>query len=350
MALVVGTLGSLGVALVATEAPSVAQPACTDNWIGPTSGVQSWDSSGNWSAGAPNSGSVTCIDEAGTYTVVYDGSNGPGAVEVGGAGTGVQTLEIDAVNMATTQPNEVESGGVLDLAPTSSGNAEISGSSLTVDSGGTLTSSGSADEADIESTLDNLGAVTLGATNNHIGVDTTNQGTFTVSSGASLTASGSDFTDASGSLDVFGSFTAENIFTQSGATETGDPADIDATLIDSAGAGAFTAGGAARSKGPSPSADHDRGRFQRGGRNSSTGLIDDGSLVLAWTSGSYAAVSAGATSPGITVAASGTLTSTGTANNVQLDAPLVNQGTVTRVPLPTRATPGPSPTRGRSTS
>ena len=330
LALVVGTLGSLGVALVATETPSVAQPACTDNWVGPTSGVQSWDSSGNWSAGAPNSSSVACIDEAGTYTVVYDGSNGPGAVEVGGAGTGAQTLEIDAVNIATTQPNEVESGGVLDLAPTSSGNAEISGSSLTVDSGGTLTSSGSADEADVESTLDNLGAVTLGATNNHIGVDTTNQGTFTVSSGASLTSSGSDFTDASGSLDVFGSFTAENTFTQSGATETGNPADIDATLIDSAGTGAFTAGGGGAIEGTIPVGQ----TVTVAGSNevvgtSSTGLIDDGSLVLASTSGSYAAVSAGATSPGLTVAAGGTLTSTGTANNVQLDTPLVNQGTVT---------------------
>ena len=63
-------------------------------------------------------------------------------------------------------------------------------------------------------------------------------------SGSSFSFVGANFTDASGSLNVDGSFTADNTFIQSGATETGNPANIDGTLIDSAGTGSFTTGGA----------------------------------------------------------------------------------------------------------
>ena len=78
LALVIGALGSVGAVVVATATPSAAQLTCTDSWVGPTSGTQSWDTSANWSGGVPDGSSVACIQAAGTYTVVYEGAGRPG--------------------------------------------------------------------------------------------------------------------------------------------------------------------------------------------------------------------------------------------------------------------------------
>ncbi|MGB7051587.1 MAG: hypothetical protein WBG41_08465 [Acidimicrobiales bacterium] len=243
LALVIGALGSVGAVVVATATPSAAQLTCTDSWVGPTSGTQSWDTSANWSGGVPEGSSVACIQAAGTYTVVYEGVGGPEAVQVGGAESGIQTLEIEGANMSTTEADEVESGGVLDLAPTASADAEISGSGLTIDASGTLSSTGTSDVADIQTaSLVNQGTVSLGATNNTDDAATTNEGSFTVESGASLAAGGApSFTDASGTITNDGSFTGGNVFTQSGGDEFGDPVvlDIANPFIDSAGTGSF---------------------------------------------------------------------------------------------------------------
>ena len=165
----VTAVGAVATVAVATATPSGAQLTCTDNWVGSTSGTQSWDTSTNWSGGTPGGSSVACIQAAGTYTVVYDGTGTPAAVQVGGATSGTQTLEIDGANMATTEADQVEGGGVLDLAPTTSADAEISGSSaLTIDTSGTLTSSGASNVADIQTTsLVNQGTVSLACDEQH---------------------------------------------------------------------------------------------------------------------------------------------------------------------------------------
>ncbi len=240
----VTAVGAVATVAVATATPSGAQLTCTDNWVGPTSGTQSWDTSTNWSGGTPGGSSVACIQAAGTYTVVYDGTGTPAAVQVGGATSGTQTLEIDAANMATTEADQVEGGGVLDLAPTTSADAEISGSpALTIDTSGTLTSSGTSNVADIQTaSLVNQGTVSLGATNNTDDAATTNAGSFTVEAGSSFNATGApSFTDASGNITNDGSFTGGNVFTQSGGDESGNPVVLDiATYTDSAGTGSFT--------------------------------------------------------------------------------------------------------------
>ncbi len=244
LALAIGALGSVGVVVVATGTPSAAQLTCTDNWVGPTSGSQSWDTSANWSGGVPGGSSVACIQAAGTYTVVYDGMGTPAAVQVGGAASGIQNLEIEGANMSTTEADEVESGGVLNLAPTASADAEISGSAgLTIDASGALSSTGTSGVADIQTaSLVNQGSISLGATNNTDDAATTNEGSLTVESGASLAAGGApSFTDASGTITNDGSFTGGNVFTQSGGDESGNPVvlEIANPFIDSAGTGSF---------------------------------------------------------------------------------------------------------------
>ncbi len=331
LAATIASFGSLGVAIVATATPSAAL-TCSDNWVGPTTGTQSWNTAANWSAGLPNGSSVACIQAAGTYTVQNNGANAPAAVQVGGAASGIQTLEIDGAGFSNTQADLVESGGVLSLVPSSTADAYVADNAgLTIQSGGSLTTTGTSHNATISAPLVNQGSVTLGATSNTTGsVTISNEGSFAVSSGATFTYSGSNFTDSSGTLAVNGSFDAENTFTQSGATESGNPVNVTGTLDDSAGTGAFTAtnGGGIQGTIPVGQTVTVLGSNEVAG-TSSTGLTVDGNLVLDPTSTSDADISANSTWPGLTVAAGGVLSSNGTSHQAGLGANILNQGTVT---------------------
>ena len=230
-------------------ASPAAATTCTDNWVGPASGTANWGTSADWSAGVPNGNSVACIKKAGTYTVqATTPGEAAAAIVVGGAASGTQTLQIDGINFPVTQPSEVLKGGVLSLTPTSSGGAAISATgttiSLTIAHGGMLSSAGTSNAADIATPLlINKGTVTLAAASNEDNAGTTTDaGSFTVASGSTLTSSSTDFTHSAGKLTVHGTFDSENIFTQSGGTETGNPVVQHAgTFVDSAGTGSFIA-------------------------------------------------------------------------------------------------------------
>jgi hypothetical protein len=321
-------LGSVGVVALATASPSGAQPACTDNWIGPNTGTTNWGASASdWSSGIPNGSSVACVAEAGTYSVVFtNDAQAPDALEIGGATSGTQTVEINGANMSTGEDNEVENGGVLSLVPSASTVATLSGetNSLTVDAGGTLDSSGSSSQlAAVSVNLDNQGTTTFSATSNEIdNTTTTNEGSLTVSAGASLNETAASFTDASGTLTNDGSFIGHgSTFTQSGTTESGNPVLQDAgTFVDSAGTGSFEAYQTTL-EGIVPVGQTLTNLASPGNSNdtigtSSTGVTVDGTLVCADASGSpndtiCSLTTPNPTWPGITVAAGGTLETTG---------------------------------------
>ena len=235
----VASLGTAGVASLVAATPSGASspPACTDSWMGPTTGTTSWNaSSTNWSAGFPIATSVVCINVPGTYTVDLPSSSNASisALEVGGASSGTQTVEIDgsatSVIMSVTAESYVESGGVLTLDPATNGYAMINGTggSLDVQSGGTLSTSGSTTNPAylrVPITNESGGTVSLGASVNDQDSDTltTNDGSFSVLTNGSLTLSGSSsFTQAAGSLSVGGTLTQDGgTFTQTGGTLSG---------------------------------------------------------------------------------------------------------------------------------
>ena len=330
-------LMALATVLAVTAAPAATAsaaavpgktPACTDNWIGPTSGTSNWATSADWSAGVPNGNStIACIQKAGTYTVqATPSSGGAAAIVVGGAGSGTQTLQIDGINFPIGQPSEVLKGGVLSLTPTSSSGAAISAGStvsLTIAHGGTLSSAGtSSHAADIGTPLFiNKGTVTLAAASNTDDAGTTTDtGSFTVASGSALT-SGS-FTHSAGKLTVHGTFDADgNTFTQSGGTETGSPVVQNAgTFVDSAGTGSFIAS-QATIEGTIPAGQTLTNLASPGNSNdtigtASAGVTVDGTLTCQTTSSTICTFSApgGGTAPGITVASGGTLSTTGPGN------------------------------------
>jgi hypothetical protein len=325
-----------GVAAAAAVPAAVA--TCTDNWVGPASGTSNWATSADWSAGVPNGNSVACIKKAGTYAVqVTTPGEAAAAVQVGGAASGTQTLQIDGVNFPITSSSEVLKGGVLSLTPTSSGDADISATgttvSLTIAAGGTLSSTGASTHAAQIATplLVNKGTVTLAAASNSDSSDTTTDaGSFTVASGSTFTSSSTDFIHSAGKLTVHGTFNGENIFTQSGGTETGQPVtQHEGTFVDSAGTGSFIAY-QATIEGTIPAGQTVTNLASPGNSNDtigtdSAGVTVHGTLTCKTTSSTICSFSApdGGTAPGITVASGGTLSTTGPGNAsayVNLDA------------------------------
>ncbi len=327
LAVAIGTMGPFGVVGLATATPSSAQPTCTDNWIGPDTGTTNWGASAsNWSSGIPNGSAVACVNEAGSYTVLFNNAGQtPEALEVGGATSGTQIVEINGANMSTTQDDVIEGGGVLNLVPTSSTDADITGGAsndLTIDTGGSLTSSGASEEADIGLTLDNQGTMTFGAATNIVGGNTTtNQGSLTVLAGATVTENSATFTDASGTLTNDGTFNGENEFVQSGTTESGNPVvQHSGTFIDSAGTGSFETVASTTLDGTIPVGQTLTNLASPGNSNdtigsSSAGVTVDGTLACQTVSGTICSFSTdNGTWPGITVASGGTVETTGPGN------------------------------------
>ena len=248
------TLVTAGLASV-VFAPASYAAACTNNWQGPTSGVQQWSTAANWSGGVPTSSDAVCIKLAGTYTVDLTSSTTVGSIAIG-ATTGTQTLEVDGastnieLNLASTSTNTIGAHGALVLAPTSSGYTLLGGGSgAVVTNSGAFSTTGvtGAQPAYLRVNLTNAaaGTVDIGAPNTaqDSATLTSNSGTFTVSSGGQLNLTGaSGFTNAAGSLAVNGGL-AENsgTFTASGGAQSGNPVILTGgTLADSGTTGAFT--------------------------------------------------------------------------------------------------------------
>jgi fibronectin-binding autotransporter adhesin len=324
LAVAIAFAGSASTVAVAATVPAAAT-TCTDNWVGPASGTANWATSADWSAGVPNGSTVACIKKAGSYTVqATTPGEAAAAVQVGGAASGTQTLQIDGVNFSITQPSEVLKGGVLSLTPTSSSGAAISATgttiSLTIAAGGTLSSAGTANAAVIGTPLlVNKGTVTLAAaSNNDDAGTTTDAGSFTVASGSTFTSSSTDFTHSAGKLTVHGTFNGENTFTQSGGTETGNPVTLpNGTLTDSAGTGSFTFTGTAdvmTGTVPAGQTVTTRDNLQVG--TSTTPVTVDGTLACEPQSTFSCDFSTAGndTWPGITVAPGGTVSTTGPGN------------------------------------
>ena len=153
LAVVLAGFGSAGVVIVATATPGAALP-CSDSWTGPTTGTTLWTANptADWSAhAAPGSGDVACIDAAGTYTVELTASASVGALQVGGAASGTQTVTVrrggGAADLSQGAATTVESGGTLTFESGASGNGDLSGAgSVTVASGGTLTTEGASQQ------------------------------------------------------------------------------------------------------------------------------------------------------------------------------------------------------------
>jgi hypothetical protein len=337
--LVPGPLVLTGMVSSAAAAPRSTTPACTDTWVGPTTGTQQWSTTSDWSSGLPSSSSVVCIKHAGTYTVQLTSSASIDALVVGGAKSGTQTLQVDGsttdVALNLTASSEVASGGVLALDPTSSGYADIDGAGgVTINSGGALSTAGtgSAQPAYIQTPIINQsgGTVTINSPSSQqdTATLTTNQGTFKVSSTGSLQLSGDASFLNGGTLAVSGSMSQSGgDFTQSGGSETGSPVVLSSTdLIDSAGAGGFDVRGSGSLSGTIPSGQTVTvdGTSTDVALSLASVVIDDGTLSLAPTANGYADLNGAG---GVSVASGGVL-STAASSGAQpayLQTPILNQ-------------------------
>ncbi len=340
----IASLGAAGLVTWVSATPSAASPpACTDTWVGPTTGTTNWNAStSDWNTGAfPGGSDVVCITSSGTYTVDLPVSVSINTLELGGGASGTQTLQVDGANVILdmASASTVDNNGVLSLSPAGA-YADINGTGgLTVASGGVLSTSGGSGSqpAYIETPVTNQsgGTVTIGApdTRQDSGTLTTNSGTFTVTSAGNLAlTAGSSFTDSAGTLTVTGVLSDNGTFTQSGGTESGNPVTIGGgSLIDSAGTGAFDVVAGTTLSGTIPSGQ----TVTVDGSSTNVILamphpvIDAGTLILK-PAGAYADING---TGGLTVASGGVLSTSGGSGSqpAYIDTPVTNQsgGTVT---------------------
>ncbi len=338
----VGTLGSAGAVAVVSATPSAAALSCTDSWQGPTSGTTDWGASPSyWSSGFPTSSSVVCISAPGTYTVTLTGSVTVGALQVGGATSGTQTLLAEATSSSVTlsldSSSVVAAGGVLDMAPGTNGYVWLGGGPVTVNSGGTLSTSGTTNTAYLRASLTNSigGTVSLGAATTLQDYDTAtvNDGNLTVPSGGNYQVNtGSDSFTNAGTLAVSGTMDeSAGTFTQTSGSISGGPVTITGgSVVDTAGTGAIDVRASASLSGTIPTGQTVTvDAATQSVTLSLTGIsvTDDGSLVLTTSANGYAWLGG---SP-VTVASGASLSTGGTSNIAYLRTSITNQagGTVT---------------------
>ena len=220
--------GPLQPTLPAPPAPSpaavspavVALPACTHHWAAGASG--SWFTAGNWNpASVPGSGSTTCIDAPGTYTVTLDPPNDATPVDVdglsiGGGASGAQTLLVKGVAaiVNVTIGVDVRSNGVF----------SIEGFNGVVLTAGAVSNAG---------TLQTLG-VCGGCGNATIRADLSNAGTLKVAgNGLVLDKSNGAYLN-SGTIDITGDLTIPA--STGNPTFTQESGSIGSTAVNTNGA------------------------------------------------------------------------------------------------------------------
>ncbi len=265
--------------------------ACTDEWTNTSGG--SWGTASNWSKDAvPGNTDEVCITAAGTYTVTLE----PYAGELGhpangdtvksltlGGSSGHQTLDIEgqsSISGSNEQLNAVSltmSGGMAKINPTGTLTLDATASNRHGKTSGEDTPGGEAtfagtlvNEGHIESQVEdgafhnNLesgvtneadGSIQVSSGALHVGYPNTypvsgsNDGVLTVDPEASLQLSSGDPSGVNayendGSVVNSGSITVsggEATWTQSGGSVSGNEVVLEngATLVDSAGSGAF---------------------------------------------------------------------------------------------------------------
>jgi hypothetical protein len=184
----IATIGTMtGVAVVgfvATAGPAAAVGCTGDTWLNTNGG--SWDTNGNWSNDAPpGAGTAACITATGSYAVTIGNETiNAGAVTLGGSGS-TPTLAIG--NSGSGEP-----------AVTFASVTSTSGSSLSLNFGGTLTVTGAFTNAGtVDESLTDASAFSIGSFDNQGLFQTGNGSTYT------LPSSGSTFlNDSTGTLDV----------------------------------------------------------------------------------------------------------------------------------------------------
>ncbi len=150
------------------------------------------------------SGNATLADSTGTGTFAFT----TGGTVTGTIPSGQSVTASGSAGSMTLTVTGVTVDGSLGVDPTSAGYVILSGTGLTVASGGTLSTSGpsGSDIAYIRTPVTNQtgGTVTIGApsTNQDQGTATSNAGTLTVTDTGELTLSGSSTVTNTGTLDV----------------------------------------------------------------------------------------------------------------------------------------------------
>ncbi|TME86263.1 MAG: hypothetical protein E6I47_00085, partial [Chloroflexi bacterium] len=243
--------GGSAVQYPATGVTLVAQAPC-DYWIG---GNGNFSTATNWSMGAvPNTAFDACITQttsstppaaADTYTVLVDGGNSVGSLQLGGPG-GTQTLQLAGNNMpfSINTVGTINTNGVLLVGDNNASNgyswlAAGGASSLLTNNGVLKTVQGGGGSRLIRINLTNAatGTVDIAAADTRQDFPTTtiNNGTFTVEVGAgfAISGNGGSFANSAGSLTNNGTFSeAGNTFTQRGGTESGNPIFLQGAILD----------------------------------------------------------------------------------------------------------------------
>ncbi len=322
---------------------SFTQSAGTLTLNGPmTESSGTFTESGGAESGDPVALSNTAlVDSAGT-----GGLDIVGGCTISGTIPSGQTVTVSGAltNAGLGLSGVVTDDGVLDLAPTPTGYALISGpGSLTVASGGSLITTAGASgssAAYIQAPVTNQagGTVTIGAASTQANDDTltTNAGTFMVATGGNLSlSSNSSFTQSAGTLTLNGPMTeSSGTFTESGGAESGDPVALSSTtLADSAGTGTFdfVGGGTLSGTIPVNQTVDISGVSTNVALNLSGAVTDEGVLNVAPTPSGYALFNG---SGSLTVASGGKLITTAGASgsaSAYFQTPVTNQtgGTVT---------------------
>src|SRR5438128_3591910 len=230
---------------------TIVAPAPCDYWIG---GNGNFSTATNWSMGAvPNSAFDACITQttsstppaaADTYTVLVDGGNSVGTLQLGGPG-GTQTLQLAGNNMPfyINTVGTINTNGVLLIGDNNASNgfswlAAGGASSLLTNDGMLKTVQGSGGSRLIRINLTNAatGTVDIAAADTRLDAayTFTNNGTLTVEAGAGFAMSGGgSFANLGGSITNLGSFGQNgSTFTQRGGPETGNPIFLQAAILD----------------------------------------------------------------------------------------------------------------------
>ena len=200
----------------------------TDNWIG---GNGNWNVAANWSGGVPGSLTTADIVTTSPVTVTVDGVGGPAFAAALGLGAG-DILQI--ANNPGGGSSSLTVSGTADIAGLAQANSNVTdptlsftgGSTVTVESTGTIEAQGSAAVVDfIADTLVNHGTIladqsgtvsfVLTGVGNFNAMTATSGGTITISDGSlnntsTITADGGDFTVDSSQMLNSGMMIAKN--------------------------------------------------------------------------------------------------------------------------------------------
>lgn len=340
-------LAALGLALVQTAVwgAEPAAAACTKSWAAPVSGF--WNEGHRWSPpGVPDLNEDVCIDAAGSYTVVLQGSHQVNTLTLG-AGSGAQALRVQAEgalfgNAALSSLNgmTIESSGALFLESTDGTfGASLTDAAIT-NNGRIIVLPGAGGARLINAPVTNNGSLdiqanTTVAPGNSLAL--TNNGTLVVRPAATLLMNqiSSSLVQAAGQLNNFGTVELQPqvTFDYSGGVITANPVHITSGALSlgaSSGPGRFMLHGTSLLLGDIK-ADQNVLVQADGVQGNATVILpasvtNNGTLTLA---GDGIFTSAVTVAAGMTLTNAGTLTVAPAGDNGALfDGDVINNGTL----------------------